>query len=82
MNFNNAQGLYEIAPGQFVETEESGKPTIGKGEIRSGLIELSNIDFKANITYYKEAKMQLELSNKLMQSYSQLLQTAMGLLQQ
>ncbi len=82
MNFNNAQGLYEIAPGQFIETEESGKPTIGKGEIRSGLIELSNIDFKANITYYKEAKMQMELSNKLMQSYSQLLQTAMGLLQQ
>lgn len=80
MNFHNPQELFQIKDGQFIETEASGKPVLGKGEIRSGLLELSNIDFKANITYYQQAKMQMELSNKLVSSYKQLLQTAIGLL--
>lgn len=80
MNFHNPQELFQIKEGQFIETEASGKPVLGKGEIRSGLLELSNIDFKANITYYQQAKMQMELSNKLVSSYKQLLQTAIGLL--
>ncbi len=51
MNFHNPLGLFEYKQGQFVETEESGKPVMGRGEIRSGLLELSNADFKANISY-------------------------------
>lgn len=80
MNFHNPQELFQIKDGQYIETENSGRPVIGKGEIRSGLLELSNIDFKANITYYQQAKMQMELSNKLVSSYKQLLQSAIGLL--
>ncbi|MCX4275378.1 MAG: hypothetical protein OSJ27_06315 [Candidatus Gastranaerophilales bacterium] len=80
MNFHNPQALYEYKPGQFVETEASGKPVMGRGEIRSGLLELSNVDFKGNISYYQQAKMQLELSNKLISSYKELLQNAISLM--
>ena len=53
---------------------------MGRGEIRSGLLELSNADFKANISYYQQAKMQLELSNKMISSYKELLQNAISLM--
>lgn len=79
MNFHNPAGLYEIKQGQFIETEESGKPVMGRGEIRSGLLELSNVDFKDNISYYQQAKVQLELSNKLISSNKQLLEEALKL---
>ena len=36
-NFHNAAALYEINDGYFIETEESGKPLLGVGEIRSSL---------------------------------------------
>lgn len=80
MNFHNPQELYQYKDGYFVETAQSGRPVVGKAEITSGMLELSNIDFKANATYYQEAKMQMELSNKLISSYKQLLQNAMQLL--
>ena len=78
-NFHNAAALYEFQDGQFLETEESGRPLLGYGEIRSGLLELSNVDFKANISYYQMAKMQMEVVNKLISSNKDLLQQAMQL---
>ena len=80
MNFHNPQELYQYKDGYFVETAQSGRPVVGKAEITSGMLELSNIDFKDNATYYQEAKMQMELSNKLISSYKQLLQNALQLL--
>ncbi len=80
MNFHNPQGLFEVTQGQFIQTEESGTPVIGRGEIRSGLIEMSNVDFKANLTYYQQAKMQMELANKLITTNKQLLQQAIELM--
>ena len=74
-NFHNPQELFEFKSGQFLETRYSGKPVAGRGEIRSGLIELSNIDFKANATYWKEAKNQLEISSKIFSTYDKLLET-------
>lgn len=78
-NFHNSAGLYEYKDGQFLETEESGKPVLGCGEIRSGLLELSNADFKGNISYYQMAKLQMEVVNKLISSNKDLLQQAMQL---
>ena len=78
-NFNNSAALYEFKEGQFLETEESGKPLIGVGEIRSGLLEMSNADFKANISYYQMAKVQMDVSNKLISSQKELLQEALRL---
>lgn len=78
-NFHNAAALYEIKDGQFIETAESGKPLLGCGEIRSGLLELSNADFKGNISYFQMAKLQLEVTNKLISTNKELLQNAMQL---
>lgn len=78
-NFHNAQALYEFDDGKFIETAESGKPVLGSGEIRSGLLELSNSDFKANISYYQMAKVQMEITNKLISSNKELLQEALRL---
>ncbi len=81
MNFHNPQELFQYKEGYYAETEESGKAVAGRGEVRSGLLELSNIDFKANLTYYQQAKMQLELTNSLIKSYKELLQNAIALMQ-
>ena len=78
-NFHNNSGLFEFKDGQFIETEESGKPVLGYGEIRSGLLELSNADLKANISYYQMAKQQMEVVNKIISSNKDLLQQAMQL---
>ena len=78
-NFHNPSGLYEVKDGVFIETEESGKPVIGRGEIRSGLLEQSNIDFKNNIADYQMAKAQMELVNALIKSNKQLLQSTIEL---
>ena len=76
-NFHNPSGLFEVKEGLFVETPESGKPVIGRGEIRSGLLEQSNSDFKNNSASYQQAKVQMELVNALIKSNKQLLQSAM-----
>lgn len=78
-NFHNPNGLFQIKDGIFAETEESGKPVVGRGEIRSGLIEQANTDFKANINNFQEAKTQMELVNKLIEANKKLLQQAMDL---
>ena len=78
-NFHNPNGLFDIGNGHYVETEESGKPVVGRGEIRSGLLEQANTDLKANIAFYQEAKVQMELVNALIKSNKQLLQSAMEL---
>jgi len=76
-NFHNPNGLYEVKSGQFVETENSGKPVVGRGEIRSGLLEQSNISFKDNIANYQMAKVQMELVKTLISTNKDLLQSAM-----
>ena len=78
-NFHNPGGLYEVKEGYFVETEESGKPVIGRGSIRSGLLEQANTDFKGNMTNYQQAKVQMELVNALIKSNKELLEEAMRL---
>ncbi|MCD7878306.1 MAG: hypothetical protein LUG16_00050 [Candidatus Gastranaerophilales bacterium] len=80
INFHNPQMLYEVADGQFTETAESGRPVVGRGEVRGGLLELSNVDFDANTAYYQQANIQRELANQLIKSYKQLLENAIELM--
>lgn len=79
INFHNPAGLYEVKQGQFIATEDSGEPVMGRGEIRSGLLEMSNVDFKGNISYFQQAKVQMELTNKLISTNKQLLEEALKL---
>ena len=76
-NFHNPSGLYEIKDGVFIETEESGKPVVGRGEIRSGLLEQSNTSMKDNMANYQMAKIQMELVKALIETNKKLLQSAM-----
>ena len=80
MNFHNPEGLFEVKQGRFMETEDSGKPVIGRGEVRGGLIELSNTDFSANISYFQQAKIQMSMANQLIQTNKKLLEDAIQLL--
>ena len=78
-SFHNKNGLYEIKDNQYIETPESGRPVMGRAEVRSGLIELSNAGFKDNINSFQLAKVQMELANKLISSNKELLQEALRL---
>ncbi|MCD7779139.1 MAG: hypothetical protein LUH05_00510 [Candidatus Gastranaerophilales bacterium] len=80
INFHNPQMLYEVNDGQFIETEESGKPVVGRGEVRGGLMELSNVDFDANTAYYQQANLQVDIANQMIKSYKELLQNAIELM--
>lgn len=78
-SFHNKNGLYEIKDHQYIETAESGRPVMGRAEIRSGFLELSNAGFKDNINSFQLAKVQMELANKLITSNKELLQEALRL---
>lgn len=78
-NFNNVGGLKEVKDNIFIETEESGLPVIGRGSIRSGLIEQSNVVMGDNISIFQQAKVQIELTNKLISTNKQLLEEALRL---
>ncbi|HSA07592.1 MAG TPA: hypothetical protein P5556_10495 [Candidatus Gastranaerophilales bacterium] len=81
LNFHNAAAMTQVTPGYYIENEESGEAVVGRGEIRSGLIEMANTDFKANVTYYQQARMQMEMASKLITTNKQLLEDALRLLQ-
>ena len=59
--------------------KESGKPVVGRGEIRSGLLEQSNVDLKANMSDYQQAKVQMELVKSLIKTNRELLQSTLEL---
>ncbi len=80
MNFHNPEGLFEVKEGEFVETEDSGKAVFGRAEVRGGLIEQSNVDLKANISYFQQAKVQIDMASKIISTNKQLLEQALGLL--
>ncbi len=81
VKFPNAAQVSEVQDGYFAETPESGKPILGNAIIRSGLIEMANVHFKQNISHLAEVKMQIEMTNKIIQTSKQLLQESMKLLQ-
>lgn len=80
-NFNNPGSLSQVGDVYFAESKESGKPVMARGEIRSGLIELSNVNMRDETVYLQQAKMQMEMTNKLISTTKTLLQEAIGLLQ-
>jgi flagellar hook protein FlgE len=81
MNFHNAEEMTQVKDGYYIENEASGSPIVGRGEIRGGLIEMSNVDLKGAITYFQQAKVQMDMSNKLISTNKQLLEEALKLLQ-
>jgi len=81
MNFHNAGALTRVQGEYYLENEQSGAPIVGRGEVRGGLIEMSNVDLKGDITDFQQAKVQLDMANKLISTNKQLLEEALKLLQ-
>lgn len=56
VNFTNADGLSQSGEGYYVETENSGQPVgtvpgdMGTGSLRSGALEMSNVDLSREFT--------------------------------
>jgi flagellar basal body rod protein FlgG len=81
MNFHNPAEMTQVKEGYYIENDASGKPVVGRGEIRGGLLEMSNTFLGEQVSYFQQAKVQLDMANKLVSTNKQLLEEALKLLQ-
>ena len=81
VNFVNPGGLAMPEDQMFTPTEVSGEPVEGTGEIRSGLLEKSNVNLKEQVNFLQQAKLQMNVVNKLITTNKNLLEEAMRLIQ-
>jgi len=79
--FQNPSGMTQISDGYYIEDNNSGKPVMASAEVRSGLLEASNVNFKVTVNYLQQAKLQMEVINKMIQTNKQLLDEATKLMQ-
>ncbi len=81
VNFINPEGLAMVQDNYFAPTTDSGEPMEGTGEIQSGLLEKSNVGLRETVNYLTEAKLQLDVTSKLINTNKQLLQESLRLIQ-
>jgi flagellar hook protein FlgE len=81
VNFINPGALGMPEDQMFEPTELSGEPVEGSGEIRHGLLEAANTDFRTNANYLSQAKLQLDVTSKLISTNKTLLEEALRLIQ-
>ena len=76
----NKAVMHEVVVNYLAGLRKGTHSTKSRGEVRGGLLEMSNCDFKANITYYQQAKMQLDVANKIISTNKSLLQEVLQLI--
>lgn len=81
VNFVNPEGLASVEDNYFAVTPNSGEPIEGTGEIMGGLLEQSNVGLKETVNYLTAAKLQLDVTSKLINTNKQLLQESLRLIQ-
>jgi flagellar hook protein FlgE len=81
VNFVNAGGLAQPEDQMFTPTAISGEPVEGIGEIRSGLLEKSNVGLRENVNFLQQAKLQLDVTAKLISTNKTLLEESLRLIQ-
>jgi flagellar hook protein FlgE len=81
VNFINPGALAQPEDQMFEPTEHSGEPVEGSGEIRSGLVEASNVGLRENASNLMQAKLQLDVTSKLISTNKNLLEEALRLIQ-
>jgi flagellar hook protein FlgE len=81
VNFPNAGALAMTTENYYVPTKESGDPMEGTGEVQSGLLESSNVSLRENVNYLQQAKLQIEVTQKLITTNKNLLQESLRLTQ-
>ncbi|MDX2085514.1 MAG: flagellar hook-basal body complex protein [Candidatus Melainabacteria bacterium] len=81
VKFVNAGALAQVEDMMFTPTKLSGEPMESDGEIRSGLLEKSNVDLKDQVNYLRMAKLQLDVTAKLISTNKTLLEESLRLIQ-
>lgn len=81
VNFINPGTLAEPEDQMFEPTASSGEPLEGSGEVRQGLLESSNAGMRENVAALQQAKLQMDVTSKLISTNKQLLEEALRLLQ-
>lgn len=81
VNFHNSESLTQPEDNYFSKNENSGEPVAANAETRSGLLEKSNVDFRQNIHLLQQAKLQLQVTNKILSTNKTLLDEALKLIQ-
>lgn len=81
VNFVNPEALAQVESMYFAATPGSGEPIEGTGEINSGLLEKSNVGLREVVNYLQQAKLQLDVTSKLISTNKQLLQESLRLIQ-
>jgi flagellar basal body rod protein FlgG len=77
----NPGGLSEPEDQLFSPTTLSGEPIAGSGEVRSGLLEKSNVDTSQMVGYFQQAKLMMDISSKLISTNKTLLEESLRLIQ-
>jgi flagellar hook protein FlgE len=81
VNFVNRAALAQPEDLMFEPTEMSGEPVAGSGEIRKGLLESSNTSVKDNVAMFQQAKLQIDITSKIISTNKTLLEEALRLIQ-
>lgn len=81
VNFINPGGLAQPEDQMFTPTAFSGEPVEGTGEVRSGLLEKSNVNTRDQVNFLQQAKLQLDVTAKLISTNKNLLEEALRLIQ-
>jgi flagellar hook protein FlgE len=81
VNFVNPGALAQPEDQMFKPTAISGEPVEGTGEIRSGLLEKSNVGLRENVSFLQQAKLQLDVTAKLISTNKTLLEESLRLIQ-
>lgn len=81
VNFVNPGALSMPEDQMFEPTSQSGEPVEGSGEIRVGLLEASNTGMRENVSMLQQAKLQIDVTSKLITTNKTLLEEALRLIQ-
>ncbi|MCE3235449.1 MAG: hypothetical protein K0Q50_1629 [Vampirovibrio sp.] len=81
VNFINPSALAMPEDQMWEPTALSGEPVEGSGEIRPGLLESSNTSMRSNVSMLQQAKLQLDVTSKLISTNKTLLEEALRLIQ-
>ena len=81
VNFINPGAMAQPEDQMFEPTPASGEPLEGSGEVRSGLLEASNVGMRENVSYLQQAKLQMDVTSKLISTNKSLLEEALRLIQ-
>ena len=83
--FRNTQGLSDIGNNLWVETYESGQPTVGQptngafGQLRSGALEDSNVDLTAELVNMMTAQRAYQANAQTIKTQDQIMSTLVNL---